>query len=239
MSVFQNKAPETDAVASMETDASSHPQWFVMRAYKSERMAEQLLSGTFGLPHFIPKHYVIRTYHGKKQRQLLPVIPSIVFVYACRAAIQEFRMRFGHLPLQYVMKKGRYSSDKASYLVVPESQMNDFIKVASRYESEITYYRPDEIALQKGCRVRVHGGCFDGVEGVLVKVKGKRTRRVVVMLEDIAAVAAAEILPDLIEVLPDLSCSGPEADFRDRGAIQAHETPGPAYFGHRLPADSR
>ncbi len=211
-------------MAPMEADASSCPQWFVMRAYKSERLAEQLLSGKFGLPHFIPKHYVIRTYHGKKQRELLPVIPSIVFVYACRTEIQEFRMRFGELPLQYVMKRGRYSSDRLSYLIVPESQMDDFIKVASQYESEITYYRPDEIALQKGCRVRVHGGRFDGVEGVLVKVKGKRSRRVVVMLEHIAAVAAAEILPDLIEVLPDISDSGAESDFRNRSAAHLRQS---------------
>ena len=207
MSVFQDCTTETGRIVSSCDKNSRHPQWFVMRAYKSERLAENLLSGEFGLPHFIPKHYEIRTYHGKKQRKLVPVIPSIVFVYACRADIQEFRTHFGQLPLQYVMKRGRSAADKSAYLVVPDRQMDDFIRVASQYESEITYYRPDEIALNKGCRVRVHGGRFDGVEGVLMKVKGKRSRRVVVMLENIVAVAAAEIIPDLIEVLPTASDS--------------------------------
>lgn len=198
-----------------------------MRAYKNERLAEQLLSGEFGLPHFIPKHYEIRTYHGKKQRKLVPVIPSIVFVYACRADIQEFRMRFGQLPLQYVMKKGHSSSDRSTYLIVPDTQMDDFIRVASQYESEITYYHPDEIALNKGCRVRVHGGRFDGVEGVLLKVKGKRSRRVVVMLEGIVAVAAAEIIPDLIEVLPADSDTVPDANSRsaETGHVVAARAP--------------
>lgn len=202
MPIFQERTLKTGRFVSSCGEDSGHSEWFVMRAYKSERLAETLLNGEFGLPHFIPKHYAIRTYHGKKQRELVPVIPSIVFIHACLAEIRDFRMRFGQLPLQYVMKNSRYSSDKNAYLVVPDKQMNDFIRVASQYESKIVYYRPDEIALDKGCRVRVHGGRLDGVEGVLLKVKGKRSRQVVVMLDGIAAVAATEIVPDLIEILP-------------------------------------
>ncbi|MCM1150512.1 MAG: UpxY family transcription antiterminator [Alistipes sp.] len=225
MSVSQNRLSKSDKGASAYADDFRSPRWFVMRAYKNERLAEKLLSGEFGLPHFIPKHYEIRTYHGKKQRELVPVIPSIVFVYACRADIQEFRMRFGRLPLQYIMKKSRCSSDKSAFLVVPDKQMTDFIRIASQYESEITYYSPDEIALNKGCRVRVHGGRFDGVEGVLMKVKGKRSRRVVVMLENIAAVAAAEIIPDLIEILPaKIPVVSDSSVASDVGALRVSET---------------
>lgn len=215
MSVSQNRTQETVEADRVHVDDFRSPQWFVMRAYKSERLAETLLGSEFGLHHFIPKHYEMRTYHGRKRRELVPVIPSIVFVRACRAEIQEFRMRFGRLPLQYVMKKGRHVSDRSAFLVVPDKQMDDFIKIASQYESEITYFHPNEIALDKGCRVRIHGGQFDGVEGILVKVKGKRSRRVVVMLEHVAAVAAAEIVPDLIEILSDRSCRVSEHDSPD------------------------
>lgn len=174
-------------------------RWFVTRAYKNEKKAELLLKEA-GLSFFIAKHYEVRTYHGKKYRVLVPVIPGIVFIYACRKEIQEFRSRFSDLSLQYVMKGRREVSGESRYLTVPERQMENFIKIAAHYKEEITYYKPEEIALDKGIRIRVHRGVFDGVEGILAKVKGKRNKRVVV-IEEIAVVATTEITPDLIEIL--------------------------------------
>lgn len=188
-------------VASGINDADlSVSKWFVTRVYKNEKKAEVLLKEA-GLSFFIPKHYEVRTYHGKKYRVLVPVIPGIVFIYACRKEIQDFRVRFSGLPLQYVMKGRRSFSGEKNYLTVPERQMENFIKIAAHYEEEIVYYKPEEIALDKGVRIRVHGGVFDGVEGILAKVKGKRSKRVVVVIEEIAAVATTEITPELIEIM--------------------------------------
>ena len=86
------------------------------------------------------------------------------------------------------------------YLVVPDDQMENFIKVSSQYEENIAYYNPDELDFRKGCRVRIHGGKLNGVTGVFMQVQGKRNRRVVVLLEGVMAVAA-EVHPDLIEVI--------------------------------------
>jgi transcription antitermination factor NusG len=86
------------------------------------------------------------------------------------------------------------------YIVVPDEQMESFMKIASHYEENTVYYKPEEINIRKGTRVCIHGGKFDGVRGVFMRVQGKRNRRVVVMLEGIIAVAA-EVHPDLIEIL--------------------------------------
>ena len=49
-------------------------RWFVMRAYKNEKMAEDRLKDKeYGLEYFIPKHYAVRTYHGVKSKKLVPV----------------------------------------------------------------------------------------------------------------------------------------------------------------------
>lgn len=65
--------------------------WFVMRAYKNEKTAEEKLSGRDGLEYFIPKHYVMRTYHGVKTRRLVPAIPNLIFVNATHAEITDFK----------------------------------------------------------------------------------------------------------------------------------------------------
>lgn len=169
-------------------------RWFVMRAYKSEMQAEAAL-GSERIEYFIPKHYALRVYHGVKSRRLVPVIPSLVFVHASRRRIIDFKKL--HNFLQFAMWEKNTGQE---YIVVPDDQMEDFIRVASNYEEDITYYRPEEIDLRKGTRVRIHGGRLDGVEGTFMRVQGKRNRRIVVMLDGIVAVAA-EVHPDLIEVI--------------------------------------
>ena len=43
---------------------------------------------------------------------------------------------------------------------------------------------------------------FEGQEGIFLKVKGARDRRVVIEIQGVIAVAMATIHPDLIEVIP-------------------------------------
>ena len=144
---------------------------------------------------FIPKYYAVRVYHGVKSKRLVPVIPNLVFVHASRIQITEFKKRYNFL--QFVMWE---KSTGLEYLVVPDDQMESFIRVSSQYEENISYYNPDELDLRKGRRVRIHGGKLNGVMGVFMQVQGKRNRRVVVLLEGVMAVAA-EVHPDLIEVI--------------------------------------
>lgn len=164
-----------------------------MRAYKCEKLAEEKLSEKDGLEYFIPKHYVVRIYHGIKSMRLVPVIPSLIFVRARHDQIIDFKKR--HNFLQFAMWEKRIGQE---YIIVPDDQMDSFIKVASQYENNVTFYKPNEVDLKKGTRVRIHGGKLDGVEGTFVRVQGKRNRRVVVQLDGIMAVAT-EVHPDLIE----------------------------------------
>ena len=86
-------------------------------------------------------------------------------------------------------------------ITIPDSQMRSFIAVSGNYEEQIVYLDPIATALQKGDRVRVTGGIFEGVEGVIIRVKGDR--RVSVCIQGVMAVATAYIHPSLIERIPD------------------------------------
>jgi transcription antitermination factor NusG len=57
------------------------------------------------------------------------------------------------------------------------------------------------VNLTKGTPVRIIGGDFEGMEGVFIKIKGKRDRRVVVAIQGVIAVAIATIHPDLIQII--------------------------------------
>lgn len=183
-----------NTAASLSCGEPAKPQWFVMRAYKREKQAETAL-GEARLVSFIPKHYVERTYHGVTSKRLVPVIPSLVFVHASHDQIIEFKKR--HNFLQFAMWE---KSTGTEYIIIPDDQMDSFIKIASRHEDDITYHETGEMNWQQGTPVQIHGGTLDGVKGVLMRIRGKRNRRVVVMLEGIVAVTA-EVSPDRIETL--------------------------------------
>ncbi len=173
----------------------SSPQWYAMRAYKREKQAEEALSGDQGMKHFIAKHYAVRAYHGVKSKRLVPVIPSLVFVHSTREDIVRFKKTYNYLQF---MKHDRGSS--GDYIIVPNKQMDDFIRVVSLQMESTTVYSPDEIDIQKGTPVRVHGGPLDGVTGVFMQVRGKRNRRLVITLDGLLSLSV-EVHPNLIEIL--------------------------------------
>lgn len=71
-----------------------------------------------------------------------------------------------------------------------------FIAIAGSYDQQVIYLPPTEYSMQKGDRVRITGGVFEGVEGIFVRVKGDR--RVVVSIQGVMAVATTFIHPSLI-----------------------------------------
>ena len=179
-------------------------QWYVMRAYKNENTAEDRLSNeTYGLEHFIPKQKVLRTVKGKKVFCMVPVIHSLVFVYASHQQIVDFKHNYCY-DLQFVTWK---SGSELIYLTVPNEEMTNFIKVCKQTDEEIHFYKiseinkgKDTINIEKGQRVRVHGGPFDQVEGYFMKVAKKRGRQFVVILPDLLAVSA-EVKPEYIQII--------------------------------------
>ena len=84
--------------------------------------------------------------------------------------------------------------------VAPQIALSS-VTVAGTYNDHLLYFQPDELNLSKGTKVRVTGGDFEGQEGIFLKVKGARDRRVVVEIQGVIAVAMATIHPDLIEVI--------------------------------------
>lgn len=171
------------------------PVWYAMYAYKREAKAQERLDKE-NIKNFIPKRYEIKEHNGKKVRTLVPAVSNLIFVHAAKSVLTAFKLKNPYL--QYITRK---IDSRREVIVIPDRQMQAFIKVVEKYEEDLIYYKPEEINLKKGTKVRVHGGAFDGMEGVLLKVKGKRSKRIVVSLPDIIAVAAAYIEPEYIEII--------------------------------------
>lgn len=83
----------------------------------------------------------------------------------------------------------RTAQQAHTIMTVPDAQMQNFMRVASKTDDSVMFLNDETVVGKVGKHVLITGGVFDGVTGVIRRVK--RCKRVVVELEGIATVAIA------------------------------------------------
>lgn len=170
--------------------------WYAMRVpYRNELKVQDRLQDK-GIEVFIPTKRKLIKRRGRTIYELTPAVNNLIFVHSKLCIIKELKKEI--LNLQYLVNK---ENGQSTPITVRDNEMQQFIKASKNVNEEAIYLTPEEINIAKGTKVRIIGGNFDGIEGVFVKVKGKRSKRVVVMLDKLLAVAMAEVEPDYIEVI--------------------------------------
>ncbi len=171
--------------------------WFAMRATYSRELAVKTLLDAEEIENYVPMHYRLKTArNGRKIRVLEPVMHNLIFVHCTKPLIQAFKAKVPYLQYMTCREDG-----KNVPIIVPDCQMNDFIAVTSLHDDSLIYMKPEELRLSKGTKVRVHGGPMDGIEGIFVKVEGKRNKRVVIEIKNVISVALMSISTNFIEVI--------------------------------------
>ena len=164
----------------------------------------------YGLEAFVPLKYHIKTVKHQKHRALVPAMPGLLFAKGTLDELQEYIQNHAHFPVY--LRKSTFSNKK-DYLTVRDKDMEAFIAATENNEAHITYFRPDEINLQAGDKIRVKGGIYDGKEGIVMRIKGKRNKHLVVQIPGML-VAAIEMEPELVELERSLDCA--RDDIRER-----------------------
>ncbi|WP_300727677.1 UpxY family transcription antiterminator [uncultured Bacteroides sp.] len=180
----------------METaddEKGRNEKWYVLRVVYSQEMKVKAYLDEHGITNFIPMHYVEKIIKGQAHKVLAPVIHNLIFIRVSPEMMTELKTGHPISPIiRYMMNK-----EHSTPLVVPDKQMEDFIAVAGSYEEQILYLDPQVANLKEGCRVKVIGGIWEGIEGKFVRIK--RGLRVIVSLEGVAAVATASLHPSLVQ----------------------------------------
>jgi len=164
----------------------------------------------YGLEAFVPLQYEVKRQRRQEQRALVPAISGLMFA---KGTLDEIKEYISHSHFTVYIKKSTFSN-KEEYLTVPTKAMDNFIAVTVNHEANISYFKPEEIKLQAGDKIRVKSGIYDGKEGVIMRIKGKRNKHLVVQIPGLL-VAAVEMTPELIELT-----SAPSA----RGQVLAAQT---------------
>ncbi|MGM9739454.1 MAG: UpxY family transcription antiterminator [Candidatus Cryptobacteroides sp.] len=169
--------------------------WFAMRVtYRRELAAEAILND-LGIENYIPKKHCTDP-KNKGRKILVPAIHNLIFVYMTPSGMRQLKESMRIPYLQYMMDKR--AGEK---IIVPDSQMRPFIAATADYDETLLYFQPEELNLAKGTRVRVTAGPMEGHEGIFLKVKGARDRRLVILVEGVVAVDRHLVHPELVQVI--------------------------------------
>lgn len=172
--------------------------WYVMRVTYQREIAASKLLDEMNVNNFVPTCRVkIRNDEGLAIGwKTDPLVHNYIFIHDTFNNILLIKQ--GKLDyLRFVMAKDSETGESVPQYV-PDKQMSDFMKVVRTMGSKPL---DPNIDLQKGDRVRVLTGPFEGVEGVYIKMPNRHEKRVVVKIEGIAAVATVALNASDVEKL--------------------------------------
>lgn len=135
--------------------------------------------------------------HGRKVLEECPLIPNMVFARDTFRRMNSLRAETTMFTFSYYKEQGAFR-----ILTIPDDQMERFRKTVEAMRDDIKYYHPDEVALQRGDRVRVIGGPLDGYEGTLLRAKGRQQRTLVLDFNALGALGV-HVSPELIQVIKE------------------------------------
>jgi len=164
-------------VEDLERAACLRPHWYA--AYTCANH-ERRVAGQFanrGVEHFLPQYESVRRWKDRKVRLRMPLFPGYIFV---QLALQE-RLRVLEVPsvVRLVGFNGRPAP-------LPEGDVTRIREFLARgFRAEPHPY------LTVGKKVRVKNGPLAGMEGVLLRRKGKF--RVVISIELVQQAAAVDV----------------------------------------------
>ena len=152
------------------------------------------------IENFVPMKYRITELQNdgesELRRVLVPAINNLIFVRSSQERISELKRTNEVLePLRYMMD--RTASREHSIMTVGDREMENFMRVASRTDDSVMFLDEETVVGKEGKRVEIMGGAFEGVTGVIRRVK--RRKRVCVEIEGVASVAIAYVRAELLK----------------------------------------
>lgn len=166
--------------------------WFPMRVTYQREMKVKAELDRQGIENFVPMRYkVVESQNNgdtELRRVLVPAINNLIFVRSTQERVSELKRTNEVLePLRYMMD--HTAAREHAIMTVADGEMENFMRVASRTDDSVMFLDNETVLGKEGKRVEIMGGAFEGVTGVIRRVK--RCKRVVVEIEGVASVAIA------------------------------------------------
>ena len=175
-------------------------QWYVLRASygREDRALDYIVAdGTYG---YVAKRIIYKILNGKRTKVLEHLIPNLLFVYTTEKKVHEYVMETASLSyLSFYYNHFCYIEDKNPPLVIPTSEMENFIRATSNMNEHLMVVESNRCKFKGGERVKVIDGMFKGVEGKVARVQGQQ--RVIVTISNVGLIATAYVPSAFLQMI--------------------------------------
>ena len=181
----------------LQCHEATQPHWHVLRATYARELKVQSALQDKGIRTFVPMMWSAPSSPTRSgiPRKLVPAVSGLVFALATREALDLYIRSFGDArPVNYYWDRITNAP-----LTVPAKAMEDFITIASTLDEDLIYLTEVSEKLREGQTVIVKEGPFKGVEGKIVRIR--KSRRVLVELPGMLAVASTYVDPKELEII--------------------------------------
>lgn len=189
--------------AASSTDNVEEAVWFLMRAaYGQEKKAKFFLEAK-GIEVFLPMKEKCCILNGKRKTKQVSLIPNFLFVKSTETEMKNYVGKgeldfFHHYYVPHKDETGKkIGKNGIKPLVIPEQQMNFFIKWNAVEEEDKLFVPDDYFKFTKNDKVKIVRGNFVGFEGKVCRIKGQT--RVGLIVEGVGTIITAYIPKDYVE----------------------------------------
>lgn len=171
---------------------SPEEHWYAYKVLHNSMNRIKELAVQENLRYFVPMRTVVEAGDCTATRTTEPIIPSLIFIRSRADRIESLRRNSGY-------RAGVYCyPGTTTPACIPDREMEIFMFVTATGCKSLEAV--DEKVL-KGDRVRITAGVFKDAEGYITRVHG--TKRFVVAIEGVAAIATVFIPKRFIEKISD------------------------------------
>ena len=172
--------------------------WYAIRVTYNRELKVKADLDARGIANFVPMQYRREERNGVMVNHLVPSVHNLIFVNITPSGMKEYR-ETSAMPIRYIMSRGERGTRHP--ITVPDSEMENFIRVAGTYKEDLIYLNPNPGDFSTGERVRIIGGEFAGAEGIFVRIK--RDRRVLINIPGVVAVATTHVHLSMLEKITE------------------------------------
>lgn len=178
-------------------DNTDKAKWYVLTVSFRKETAIQRELTSLGFEAYLPMRYQIRKINGNNIRLFEPAIYGMVFVKGEKNNLINYLHRSQYKKYTH-LKTQKLTNGETEDIIIKDNDMVSFQRLNNVQGSDLTYYRPEQLHIEKGSKVKIMEGPFEGITGTVQRLPGKRGQYLIVSLPNVA-IAAVSIKPKYIQ----------------------------------------
>lgn len=178
-------------------DNTDTTKWYVLTVSFRKETAIQRELTSLGFEAYLPMRYQIRKINGNDIRLFEPAIYGMVFVKGDKDNLINYLHQSQYKKYTH-LKSQKLTNGTTEDIIVKDNDMVSFQRLNNVQGSDLTYYSPEQLHIEKGSKVKIMEGPFEGITGTVQRLPGKRGQYLIVSLPNVA-IAAVSIKPKYIQ----------------------------------------